>query len=179
MQPSCECRSFTPFRGIDKDQARELRKRKRTSKRQPDVSEEERWREMYRITCGIAPQTSHAADNFFRSYQILNPVENVGASITPGLKQQYCITQTSSRPSQTDSMGHENPPIPCAYEDCGTALAPVIPHSHSDRWHNSGDVNMESQNQWPASHGQNQNYQWQVHPSDFDGYREQQTSHQR
>ena len=106
MQPSCECRSFTPFRGIDKDQVRELRKRKRTSKRQPDVSEEERWREMYRITCGIAPQTSRAADNFFRSYQILNPAENVGAS----------ITQTSSRPSQTDSMGHANPPIPCTYE---------------------------------------------------------------
>ena len=116
MQPSCECRSFTPFRGIDKDQARKLRKRKRTSKRQPDVSEEERWREMYRITCGIAPQTSRAADNFFRSYQILNPAENVGASITPGLKQQHCITQTSSRPSQTDSMGHANPPIPCTYE---------------------------------------------------------------
>jgi hypothetical protein len=74
-------------------------------------------------------------------------------------------------------MGNANPPIPCTYEDCGTALAPVIPHSHSDRWHNSGDVNMESQNQWPASHGQNQNYPWQVHPSDFDGYREQQTSH--
>jgi len=110
----------------------------------------------------------------FQSYQIRNPARNAGASITPG---QYRATQTSSRPGQTDSMRQVNPRIPCTYEDGGTALASVIPHSHPDRLHNSRNVNMESQNQWPASHGQNQNYQWQVHPYDLGEYQEQQTSH--